>query len=128
MKRVLKTAQQVEYFSLELKRQMTDKGLMVEVKEFKPPRTLSQSAKIHAMLADLAFWEQITPAAMKSFIKTLEFWPVEAVKGKYIPMSEADLTREQESDIIEHLYMIAAQELEASGFKWSDDLEKKQCG
>ena len=122
MKRILKTPQQVEKFSLELNKLMTDKGLMVEVKEYKPPRTLTQSAKLHAMLADLALWEQVTPAAMKSFIKTLEFWPVEAVKGKYVPMSEADLTRDQESEIIEMLYVIAAQELEPSGFKWTDEI------
>lgn len=90
----------------------------VEIKKWVPPRTLKQNRKVHAMFDDLA--DFTGDKNIKAWIKSLAFWPevyVEhAGQGQMVPKSEADLTRNEETEVIQHLYLIGA---ELPGFEWS---------
>lgn len=99
--------------------EIPEQGWLVEYKVYQPPRTKCQNRKVHAMFSDLA--DFTGDKDIKAFIKELNFWPTEIATqfGVQVerPMSESKLTREQESDVIEHLYMLGA---ELPGFEWSD--------
>ena len=118
MKRVIKTYDQLVQIFREIRPFVEIEPLMVEYGSWKPPRTLSQSRKVHAMINDLGSF--CGEKNMKGFIKSLEFWPTEIVEQlglqKVCPKSEAKLEREEEAIVIEHLYMIGA---ELPGFEWN---------
>jgi hypothetical protein len=93
-------------------------AVTVEIKKWVPPRSLKQNRKVHAMFDDLA--DFTGDKNIKAWIKTLAFWPevyVEhAGQGQMVPKSEADLSRDEETEVIQHLYLIGA---ELPGFEWS---------
>ena len=121
MKHVVRSALQFETYTLpKIREAIETYPITVEWKEYKPPRTLSQNRKVHAMLTDLANFTG--DKNIKQWIKQMEFWPQVYVEhfgqGKTIPKSEADLEREESSIVIDHLYMIGA-DLTEHGFMWS---------
>ena len=118
MKRVCKNYDQLVSFFKECRPFVELEPLMMSWEGWQPPRTLSQSRKVHAMIDDLGNF--CGERNMKSFIKTMEFWPTEIIEfngdQKEVPKSEANLTKEEEAMVIEHLYMIGA---ELPGFEWN---------
>ena len=86
-----------------------DKSMIIEFKPFKPPRTLSQSRKIHAMMNEIGAFTG--DENIKMWIKNMDFWPTEYKEHfgdpKIVPKSEASLSRGEESIIIERLYQLA---------------------
>ncbi len=89
-----------------------DKPHLIEIKPYKPPRSLPQNAKLHSMIRDLAEHTGYSEAEMKDVIKA-EFMPVKAVEiGQRIldiPLSTTELTRELMSELIEHVYQLGAE-------------------
>ena len=100
--------------------QKFDGAIMVEWKEHKPPRTMKQSRKIHAMMNDLGNFTG--DSNMKGWIKGMDFWPTVYIEhfgdAKIVAKSEAVLTKEEESIIIERLYQIGTM---LPGFEWSHE-------
>lgn len=121
MKRVARNLDQLKAL-FRILQEIPEQGWLIQWTPYKPPRTLSQSKKLHAMMGDMAEFTGVTN--MKGFIKTLEFWPTVGVLQfgvhRNAPKSEADLSKEEESEIIEALYALAAQHLEPLGFIWSE--------
>ena len=126
MRRVVRNAQQMTNLADEIVGWMNarapdeENAVMVEYKPYKPPRTMKQSRKIHAMFGDIG---QFTgDSNIKGWVKSLSFWPTEykehAGQGQVVPKSEAHLTKAEEIIVIEHLYLIGA---ELPGFQWGDD-------
>jgi hypothetical protein len=58
---------------------------------------------------------------MKEWIKGMSFYPQiyieHAGEGKTVPRSESQLSKDEESEVIEHLYLIGTQ---LPGFDWSE--------
>lgn len=120
MKRVIRSYEQLVEAFKEQRTYLKDFGaLNCWFEEHKPPRTAKQSRKVHAMFGDIA--DFTGDKNIKQFIKGLEFWPEVYVEhfgqGKFVPKSESDLSREEESVVIEHLYLIGSQ---LPGFIWNE--------
>ena len=94
-------------------RSMFDAGkpFTIEIKPFKQPRTLSQNSKIHAMMAEIAEVVGHSPADIKEYMKA-EYAPRIAIEvgGRIIdiPLGTSDMSLEQLSDFIEHIYQVGA--------------------
>ncbi len=88
--------------------QKLDGAIMVEWKEHKPPRTMKQSRKIHAMMNEMGGFTG--DENIKMWIKGMDFWPTEYKEHfgepKIVAKSEASLSKEEESIIIERLYQL----------------------
>jgi len=97
-------------------------AMLVEFKKYVPPRTDPQRKKLHAMIGDLA--EFTGDSNMKEWVKGLSFWPDVYIEhagvAKTVPKSEALLSKEESSVVIEHLYVIGSQ---LPGFEWSEPNE-----
>ncbi len=123
MKRVISNQTQLHNMHTEMTDALAElvrgeKKMMVEFKPFKPPRTRSQSRKIHAMMSELGGFTGYDD--MKGYIKTLNFWPTQYKEGfgeaHFVPKSETALTKEEESIIIERLYQLGTM---LPGFEFS---------
>lgn len=120
MKRVVRTREQLIAAFREQQAYLNEHGaLNCWFEKFKPPRTRKQNRKVHAMFDDLA--DFIGDKNIKGWIKTMDFWPTEIKtyfgEEREVPKSEADLEREEESIVIEHLYMLGN---ELPGFTWNE--------
>lgn len=97
-------------------------AMLVEFKKYVPPRTHPQRKKLHAMIGDLA--EFTGDSNMKEWVKGMSFWPEVYIEhagvAKTVPKSEALLSKEESSNVIEHLYVVGSQ---LPGFEWSEDNE-----
>ena len=125
MRRVIRSESQLRDL-LDTLKAIPEHGWLISWDVYKPPRTLSQSRKIHAMINDLSDFTGIKD--FKGYVKTMEFWPQESVvqfgKRTWKPKSEADLSKVEESAIIENLYALAALHLAPIGFEWSEPVQK----
>ena len=98
-----------------------EKPQLLEIKPYKPPRTLEQNAKYHAMCRELAEFVGHTESDIKEYMK-LEYGPKKPFgvgswqESKYIPKGVSQYSKEEASMMIEHLYRIGAE----LGFAFSD--------
>lgn len=71
---------------------------LVEVKDYKPPRSLSQNARLHCMIRALADFCGYSESEMKLWLK-IEHGPKKRVQvgdsDKIVPMSTVDYNRAQ---------------------------------
>ena len=119
MKFVARNQHQLDDIVSRIRTMVEAHAVTVDYRKWIPPRTGKQNRKVYAMLDDLAAFTG--DRNIKSWIKAMEFWPdvwVEhAGEGRMVPKSEADLSRDEESEVIEHLYIIGG---ELPGFEWSE--------
>ena len=110
MKYVVRTIPQAANLYDRLLEALKEGDQMVDLKPHKPPRTLKQSRKIHAMLTDLG--NETGDSNFKSYAKSLSWWPHVYVEhfGKplLIAKSEADLSKEESSAVIEQIFLLGA--------------------
>lgn len=108
-------------------------AITIEWRKHQRPRTRRQSKRLHAMLRDLAIF--LDEPDMKGIVKNLDIWPREErlklffkedgssyKKTVMQPKSEADLSIEEESLIIELLFKIGSEC--GPQFYWSDPAER----
>ncbi len=105
--------------------QIFEKPYLIEIKPYKPPRTLPQNARFHAMINELAKEIGYSASDLKDWLK-LEYGPKKyfVFQGieKDIPMSTADYNKVQMIDMIGHLERIGAE----IGFVFSDQGEQSE--
>ena len=86
------------------------KPMQLVITQFRRRRTTAQQSKIHPMLRDLANHNDVTEGQMKDWAKGLPCWPGEerTLHGEreWLAKSEAQLTVEEESEIISRLQAI----------------------
>jgi hypothetical protein len=96
-----------------------DKPQLIEIKRYKPPRSLPQNARCHAMIGELANEIGFSAAELKSWLK-IEFGPHEPFTfgnyESYIPKSTAKYNRQEMSDFMMHIERIGAE----MGFQFSE--------
>ena len=114
MKHVIRSIPQAANFYDRLLDALKEGDMLVDLKPHVAPRTRSQSRKLHAMITQIG--DETGDSNMKAAIKQMDFWPQVYAepfgqKPMIVPRSEADLTKEEESDIIERLYQLAAEYL-----------------
>ncbi len=119
---IRKNTPQAANFYDRLLEALKEGDMMVDLKPHKPPRTRSQSRKLHAMITQIG--DETGDSNMKAAIKQMDFWPQVYTepfgqKPMIVPKSEADLRKEEESDIIERLYQLSAEYLPAD-FKFNE--------
>ena len=123
MNRVIRNDDQLEQ-AIELMRrgyqelQQNGLSMSVEFKEHKAPKTSKQHRKMFGMLGELGNF--LGKQDMLSLAKTLEFWPdqIHQFNGEImiVPKSETKITKEEMSQIIDGLFMVA---IEIPGFEFS---------
>ena len=100
--------------------QQFDKPQLIEIKRYKPPRSLPQNARCHAMIGELAKEIGYTAAELKDWLK-IEFGPHEEFNfgdhQSWIPKSTAKYTKAEMSDFMAHIERIAAE----MGFMFSNE-------
>ena len=114
MKYVIRSIPQAATFYDRLLDALKEGDQMVDLKPHVAPRTRSQSRKLHVMIS--AIGDETGDSNMKAAIKQMDFWPQVYIepfgqKPMIVPKSEADLSKQEESDIIERLYQLAAEYL-----------------
>ena len=95
-----------------------EKPQLVTVEDYKPPRSLTQNAKLHVMIRTLADKVGYSESELKDWFKhefgpqkRLEFegkWGV-GQRVKVIPKSTTEYTREEMAQMIEHVDRICAE-------------------
>ena len=103
-------------------------ALMIEWDKHKIPHSRKQQKRFYAMVRDIALFTGNTD--VKHDLKQTDIWPREEVEHTRFfadgstatyttmaPKSEADLSKEEETLIIELLFMIGSN---LPGFAWSD--------
>ena len=92
---------------------------MLSIFRYRPPKTNEQNAKMHVMWRELGHLVGHTEADMKEFFKE-EYGETVKVrigeKWKMVKKSCADYTKDECSDMIEHIYRVAAE----AGYVLSD--------
>ncbi|MDB4351956.1 recombination protein NinB [Porticoccaceae bacterium] len=119
MKLVIRSSQQLRELFHKIEGFASGEGLLIDYKPYKPPRSLLQSRKLHAMIGELN--DFTGRKNMKDFVKQLDFWPKVTMQDlgvAIVPKSEADLSKAEESDIIEGIYAMVALHLQPLGFEW----------
>lgn len=88
------------------------KPYSVEVRPFKPKRTLDQNAKMHVMIRELATHIGYSDSELKDFLKA-EYGPTKTIQigesQKAIPVSTSEYNRTEAGEMIEILYMLGAE-------------------
>ena len=100
-----------------------DNALWVE--DYKPPRTDGQQALIHCIIRDIANHSGCGEGWLKTMLKRdsenlFPHWPKKVEKNRHgdkvlIAKSESQLTKAEESELIERLYVLGAE----FGMNWS---------
>ena len=92
----------------------------IEIKRFKPQRSLPQNAKLHAMIRELALEIGYSEDDLKDYFKSC-FGPKKIVRlmdeERLIPMSTTEYNRVEMADMIGHVERIGAE----LGFRFSHD-------
>lgn len=98
---------------------------LIEIKKYKPPRSLPQNAILHTQIRELATHIGYSETELKDWLK-LEYGPKKRLVwykdqvqllDKMIPKSTAEYTREEMSDMIAHVERIGAE----MGFRFSGE-------
>lgn len=113
----------------------TNQGLLLEWDEYSPPHSRGQQKKFYVMCRDLALFTG--EEHIKDLVKATDIWPKvekehvfwKMLDGEQVPRrkitmdpkSEADLSREEESLIIELLFQWGDS---LPGFTWSNPAER----
>lgn len=118
VRQVITTEANAESFCAWLRGYFVSNGqrpLMVEVGPWKPPRTVSQGAKIHAAIQELAQlagyadWRgELKPAIKEAYYPHKQV-PLGAEGHVLVPKSTSELTREEASEVIEKILMLASE-------------------
>lgn len=109
-------AQLIDYIT----RWWRDSDKPLEVKRVEPGRTVDQQAKLHALISEIAISAGVGPDWFKqSFLKRdcegiWPYWPTKLERNRQgdkvaVPKSEAKLTKREESELIERLYVLGAE-------------------
>jgi len=113
---VVKTEQQLSHAAKAIKDALAahaDRGLMVTIEPFHPPRTYSQNAMLHALIGELADASGYADTEELKELLKVEFWPTKTIKlakrDVTVPKSTAELSREECSVVIEKILYIAAE-------------------
>ena len=92
---------------------------LLEVKRYRPPRSLPQNAKLHVMIGELADHTGYSPSELKEWLK-LEYGIYQKItisgKSANIPLSTASYTKQQMAELIGHIERIGAE----LGFQFSE--------
>jgi len=115
MKIVVRTAEQLRNCGNEIIRQFrlhSERGLLIGIDLYSPPRTQAQNAKLHAMLAELAEALGYAREELKDTIKE-QYGPRVTRKladtEVSVPKGISEYSRQEASDMIEKLHYIAAE-------------------
>lgn len=96
---------------------------LLEVKRYKPPRSLSQNAKLHVMVNELANHVGYSPSELKEWVKR-EYGVYQEItilgSTTNIPLSTTSYTKQQMAELIGHIERIGAE----LGFQFSDEAAK----
>lgn len=127
---VIRSHEQMASLGADIRRQLAEHPVLVEYKEYRPPRTLPQNSKIHAMLSELAQFTGDDAGDLKNEIKRTDVWPkkerwvTRVVEEKItkvrdiVPVGVHEMTREQASLVIELINALASN---VPGFYWSEE-------
>ena len=98
-----------------------EKPQMIEIKRYRPPRSMPQNAKFHAMIRELAEEIGYSEDELKEYFKS-SFGPKKILYlvggNRRIPVSTTEYTKEQMTDMIGHLERVGAE----MGFRFSDEV------
>ena len=122
MKKVIRNYDDAERFIRRIN--FGAKPMLIECKLYRPPRTLSQNAKLHAMIGELANHIGYSASELKDWLK----WEYGAKKffrfgshEKLIPKSTAEYTKLEMIDFIDQVDRLAIE----NGFTFSYDEEQE---
>lgn len=114
MKRVVRTGEEAHRFVSRAITKLTesfDPHLITMVK-YKPPRSLPQNARCHAMIRELADYVGYSEAELKEWLK-LEYGYLKGVtiggKEKLIAKSTAEFNKQEMTDFMAHIERIGAE-------------------
>lgn len=106
---VVRTVEHAKKLGYRLEKHVLDgRELLVQVADYVPPKTHAQNSKLHALFTELALQIDGTKSEVKSYFKDL-YGPKVNVMGRKVNKSVADYTREECSEMIEHVYHDAAE-------------------
>ena len=123
MKHVIRSIQEAERALIRergLLGEVFEKPQTLEIKPFRPNRSLPQNARFHAMVNELASEIGYTPSELKDWLK-IEYGPHKEFNFgdhiSFIPKSTTEYTRTEMSDLMIHVEQIGAM----LGFRFSDE-------
>lgn len=100
-----------------------EKPQLIEVKRYKPPRSMPQNAKFHAMIRELATELGYSEDELKDYFKCT-FGPQKIIsvlgEEKRIPLSTTEYNKAQMTDLIGHVERVGAE----LGFRFSDEAQQ----
>ena len=103
-----------------------EKPHVVEIKEFKPIRSVAQNALFHAMINELALEIGYAPSELKDWFKS-EYGPTRYMKicgiDKSIPISTTLYNKVQMAEMIGHIEGIGAE----MGFTFKHEQTEVRC-
>ncbi len=88
-----------------------EKPQLVEIRPYKPPRSLEQNARMHSMFRQLANFTGYSESEIKDYCKS-EVGPHKVIaidQVKDVPKGTSEYSKLEASDMIEHLYRIGAE-------------------
>jgi hypothetical protein len=98
-----------------------EKPQLIEIKRYRPPRSMPQNAKFHAMIRELATEIGYSEDELKYYFKS-SFGPQKNLfvlgEQKRIPISTKDYNKLEMTEMIGHLERVGAE----LGFRFSDEI------
>jgi hypothetical protein len=89
-----------------------DKPQMVTIDDYKPPRSLTQNARLHCMIRALSNHTGHSESELKDWFKA-EYGPTKRLQvgsqGQVIPLSTTDYTKKQMMELMEHVDRVCAE-------------------
>lgn len=89
-----------------------DRPQLVTVEDYKPPRSLSQNARLHCMIRPLAEKTGFSESELKEFFKS-EYGPKKRVQvgdiDKLIPLSTTEYNKQQMQELIAQVDRVCAE-------------------
>ncbi len=110
---IITTEDQTQRAVAAIRKELRKSGrpVLVTVTKYVPPRSLNQLAFLHSAIRQLAGEVGHTPAELKEWLK-LEHGPTESVevggRAHILPVSMGQYSRQQASDMLDHVQRIAA--------------------
>ena len=88
-----------------------DRPQMVIVEDYKPPRSLSQNARLHCMIRALSDHTGHSESELKDWFKA-EYGPTKRLQvgsqGNMIPLSTTQYTKKQMAELMDHVDRVCA--------------------
>jgi len=92
--------------------QTFERPQLIEMRLYKPPRSLPQNARLHCMIRALSDYTGHSESELKSWFKA-EYGPTKRLQvgsqGQVIPLSTIDYNKKQMTELIDHVDRVCAE-------------------